>query len=232
MRNEEQNNKSSITNFLSKINYKFRNQSYLDLAITHSSFNEKKNYSNYERLEFLGDRVLGLVIAELVFKKHYKEKEGELSKRFADLVSKKTLIKIAKKINLEVMIKTSREYGYKIKVTESMLADSLEALIGAIFLDSDFVMVKDIVQKLWKEVINEQADPPDNPKSYLQEWCLRKKKNLPDYLLLEKKGPDHEPIFIVELKIENFMQTIASGSTKQEAEINAAKEMILKITNE
>jgi ribonuclease III len=232
MRNEEQNNKSSITNFLSKINYKFKNQSYLDLAITHSSFNEKKNYSNYERLEFLGDRVLGLVIAELVFKKHYKEKEGELSKRFADLVSKKTLIKIAKKINLEVMIKTSREYGYKIKVTESMLADSLEALIGAIFLDSDFVMVKDIVQKLWKEVINEQADPPDNPKSYLQEWCLRKKKNLPDYLLLEKKGPDHEPIFIVELKIENFMQTIASGSTKQEAEINAAKEMILKITNE
>ena len=232
MRNEEQNNKSSITNFLSKINYKFKNQSYLDLAITHSSFNEKKNYSNYERLEFLGDRVLGLVIAELVFKKHYKEKEGELSKRFADLVSKKTLIKIAKKINLEVMIKTSREYGYKIKVTESMLADSLEALIGAIFLDSDFVMAKDIVQKLWKEVINEQADPPDNPKSYLQEWCLRKKKNLPDYLLLEKKGPDHEPIFIVELKIENFMQTIASGSTKQEAEINAAKEMILKITNE
>ena len=166
MRNEEENNKSSIRNFLSKINYKFKNHNYLDLAITHSSFNEKKNYTNYERLEFLGDRVLGLVIAELVFKKHYKEKEGELSKRFSDLVSKKTLIKIAKRIDLEVMIKTSREYGYKIKVTESMLADSLEALIGAIFLDSDFIMVKDIVQKLWKEVINEQATPPDNPKSY------------------------------------------------------------------
>ena len=176
MRNEEENNKSSIRNFLSKINYKFKNHNYLDLAITHSSFNEKKNYTNYERLEFLGDRVLGLVIAELVFKKHYKETEGELSKRFSDLVSKKTLIKIAKRIDLELMIKTSREYGYKIKVTESMLADSLEALIGAIFLDSDFIMVKDIVQKLWKEVINEQATPPDNPKSYLQEWGLKKKK--------------------------------------------------------
>ena len=178
MRNEEENNKSSIRNFLSKINYKFKNHNYLDLALTHSSFNEKKNYTNYERLEFLGDRVLGLVIAELVFKKHYKEKEGELSKRFSDLVSKKTLIKIAKRIDLEVMIKTSREYGYKIKVTESMLADSLEALIGAIFLDSDFIMVKDIVQKLWKEVINEQATPPHNPKSYLQEWCLKKKKRI------------------------------------------------------
>ena len=229
MRNEEENNKSSIRNFLSKINYKFKNHNYLDLAITHSSFNEKKKYTNYERLEFLGDRVLGLVIAELVFKKHYKEKEGELSKRFSDLVSKKTLIKIAKRIDLELMIKTSREYGYKIKVTESMLADSLEALIGAIFLDSDFIMVKDIVQKLWKEVINEQATPPDNPKSYLQEWCLKKKKNLPNYTLLEKKGPDHEPVFIVELKIEKFMQTKATGLTKQEAEINAAKEMILKL---
>ena len=143
-----------------KLQYIFNDPQILSRALTHRSHSSE----NYERLEFLGDRVLGLVIAELVFKKHYKEKEGELSKRFSDLVSKKTLIKIAKRIDLEVMIKTSREYGYKIKVTESMLADSLEALIGAIFLDSDFIMVKDIVQKLWKEVINEQATPPNNPK--------------------------------------------------------------------
>ena len=232
MRNEKDNNKNSYTKFLSRINYKFKNQRNLDLALTHSSFNEKKINSNYERLEFLGDRVLGLVLAEIVFKKHSKENEGELSKRFSELVSKKSLIKVARKINLDLMIKTSKEYKNKVKVTESMLADSLEALIGAIFLDSDFLTVKDIVINFWIELVNDQADPPDNPKSFVQEWCSRKKKNLPDYILLEKKGPDHKPVFTVELKIEKFMQIRGSGNTKQQAEVNAAKKMILKLTNE
>ena len=224
--------KIPLKSYSLKINYKFKNENYIVRALTHSSFNEKNENLNYERLEFLGDRVLGLVISELIYKRFPREKEGELSKRFSELVSKKTLAIIAKEIKLDEMILTSKEHGLKIKVTDSMLADSLEALIGAIFLDSDFIVVKKIVSNLWYEKIKKQLLPPDNPKSFLQEWCLRENKNTPIYKLKEKIGPDHEPTFLVEVNINDFIKTKASGKTKQEAEIRAAQKIIEKLIND
>lgn len=218
--------------FLLKINYKFNDTDLLSLSLTHSSIDEKKIINNYQRLEFLGDRVLGLIIAQLIFEKFPLEKEGQLSKRFADLVNKKTLVKIAKDINLAKLIKTTKESGLKIEITKSMLADCLEAIIGAIFLDSDFSTVKKVIEGLWREVINNQTFPPENPKSILQEWCLKNKKNLPMYETLDKIGPDHEPLFLVQLIIKNFIKIDSSGSTKQEAEINAANLVIKKISND
>ena len=150
----------------------------MNLSLIHSSYDEKNKILNYERLEFLGDRVLGLIISELLFEKFPLEKEGELSKRFSNLVSKKTLVKISHNINLSDLILTSKSYSQKYRITDSMLADSLEALIGAIFLDSNYKKVKEVVKSLWKEKMNTQIQPPNNPKSQLQEWCLTNKKKL------------------------------------------------------
>ena len=215
---------------LSKLKYEFKNKNILKLAITHSSFVDKDSILNYERLEFLGDRVLGLIIAEILYNKFPEEKEGELSKRFAYLVNKKTLIEVADYLNLREIILTAKNYSQKINITDSMLADSFEALIGAIYLDSSFKKIKGIIEKLWISKINLQVGSLNNPKSTLQEWCLKKKKNLPEYRIINKKGPDHKPIFKVQLSIKDFMDVNESGPSKQEAEIKAARKLISKLS--
>ena len=227
--NKKKYNNLNIDSICKKLQYNFKNNDHLKLALTHSSYEEKKETQNYERLEFLGDRVLGLAIAEIIYKKFPTENEGELAKRFSDLVKKKALINISKEIGLEGNIRTSKEYKTKIKITDSMLADSLEAVLGAIFLDSNYETVLKIIKGLWNEKLSIQLLPPNNPKSFLQEWCLEKKGQIPIYSTLNKKGPDHEPIFTVQLVIKNFIKVQAEGSSKQEAEINAAKILLLKI---
>ena len=195
----------------------------------HSSYYQKNKIFNYERLEFLGDRVLGLIISELLFEKFPLEKEGELSKRFSNLVNKQALIQVSHKLKLSELILTSQNYLKNNKVTDSMLADSLEALIGAIFLDSNYKKVKKVIEFLWKEQINIQIQPPNNPKSFLQEWCLTNKKLLPNYSLVYKKGPDHSPHFKVRVEVKNFLTSFGEGKTKREAELNAAKKIVKKI---
>ena len=218
-----------LKEFILKINYNFKNFDYLNLALTHSSFSEKNVNYNYERLEFLGDRVLGLIIANLIYKKFPNEDEGSLSKRFSDLVSKKSLIIIARKIGIIKLLKTSKEFGHNIKITETMLSDSVEALIGAIFLDSHYDEVKKVIEKLWIPILNMQSSPPINPKSFLQEWCLKKQRSLPIYKVIKKKGPDHEPTFLVELEIKDFLKVSSEGQSKQDAEIKAANIILNKI---
>ena len=233
MKENKKKNNSLKTNLISKkLKYSFKNKNYLELALTHSSYEEKNKTLNYERLEFLGDRVLGLAIAQIIYMKFPMEKEGELAKRFADLVSKKTLINISKKIGLEENIRTSKEYKKKIKITESMLSDSLEAILGAIFMDSDYETVSKIISELWDTKLSFQLFPPNNPKSLLQEWCLGKKMSMPVYTVLTKKGTDHKPTFTIELVIDSFIKVQADGLSKQEAEIKAASKVLLKINNE
>ena len=222
-------NKEKLGSLFQKIKYNFKNIVFCVNALTHSSYNSKKNKQNYQRLEFLGDRVLGLIISEAIFKKFKNEEEGKLSKRFSNLVSKKALIEVSKEIELHNTINTSKEYIDKIKITDSMLADSLEALIGAIYIDSNFEEVKKVVLNLWSKKLSSQEKPPVDAKSFLQEWCLSKKKKIPVYKILEKSGPDHKPTFLVELRIENFQKVKGEGSTKKKAEIDAAQKIIEKI---
>ncbi len=222
-------NKKKLESLFYKIKYNFKNIIFCVNALTHSSYDSKNYKTNYQRLEFLGDRVLGLIISEAVFKRFKNEEEGKLSKRFSDLVSKKTLIEVSKEIELQNTINTSKEYIDKIKITDSMLADSLEALIGAIYIDSNFEEVKKVVLNLWSKKLSSQEKPPVDAKSFLQEWCLSKKKKIPVYKILEKSGPDHKPTFLVELRIENFQKVQGEGSTKKKAEIDAAQKIIEKI---
>ena len=159
-----------VDEFEKKINYKFKNKDLINLAFTHSSFKSKKN-KNYERLEFLGDRVLSLVISEDLFLKYPNENEGALSKRLSDLISKQKLIEVANEINIKEMLKIDQfeKRNLKLKKNISILSDVCESLIGAIYFDSNLENAKRFISKYWKKKISKNILPPQDPKSLLQE---------------------------------------------------------------
>ena len=216
-----------VDEFEKKINYKFKNKSLIDLAFTHSSFKNKKN-KNYERLEFLGDRVLALVISEDLFLKYPTEDEGALSKRLSDLVSKQKLLEVANEISIKEMLKIDQfeKKNLKLRKNISILSDVCESLIGAIYLDSDLENAKKFISKYWKKKISKNILPPQDPKSVLQEVAQKKGLNLPKYILKNKEGPPHNPRFEVEVFLKGIRKFSAIAKTIKIAEINAAKKMV------
>jgi len=216
-----------VDEFEKKINYKFKNKSLIDLAFTHSSFKNKIN-KNYERLEFLGDRVLSLVISEDLFLKYSNENEGALSKRLSDLVSKQKLLEVANEISIKEMLKIDQfeKRNLKLKKNISILSDVCEALIGAIYLDSNLENAKKFISKYWKKKISKDILPPQDPKSLLQEVAQKKGLNLPKYILKNKEGPPHNPRFEVEVFLKGIRKFSAIAQTIKIAEINAAKKMV------
>ena len=216
-----------VDEFEKKINYKFKNKSLIDLAFTHSSFKNKIN-KNYERLEFLGDRVLSLVISEDLFLKYSNENEGALSKRLSDLVSKQKLLEVANEISIKEMLKIDQfeKRNLKLKKNISILSDVCEALIGAIYLDSNLENAKKFISKYWKKKISKNILPPQDPKSLLQEAAQKKGLNLPKYILKNKEGPPHNPRFEVEVFLKGIRKFSAIAQTIKIAEINAAKKMV------
>ena len=216
-----------VDEFEKKINYKFKNKSLIDLAFTHSSFKNKIN-KNYERLEFLGDRVLSLVISEDLFLKYSNENEGALSKRLSDLVSKQKLLEVANEISIKEMLKIDQfeKRNLKLKKNISILSDVCEALIGAIYLDSNLENAKKFISKYWKKKISKNILPPQDPKSLLQEVAQKKGLNLPKYIVKNKEGPPHNPRFEVEVFLKGIRKFSAIAKTIKIAEINAAKKMV------
>ena len=216
-----------VDEFEKKINYKFKNKILIDLAFTHSSFKNKIN-KNYERLEFLGDRVLSLVISEDLFLKYSNENEGALSKRLSDLVSKQKLLEVANEISIKEMLKIDQfeKRNLKLKKNISILSDVCEALIGAIYLDSNLENAKKFISKYWKKKISKNILPPQDPKSLLQEVAQKKGLNLPKYILKKKEGPPHNPRFEIEVFLKGIRKFSAIAQTIKIAEINAAKKMV------
>ena len=219
--------KINYQNLEKKINLIFKNKEILIQALTHKSFDSNKNN---EKIEFLGDRVLGLVIAKKLLEIYPEEKEGILDKKYASLVNKKTCLEVAKKINLASYVKTLNYNDRKKKIEDKIISDSCEALIGAIYLDKGFTIVEKIILNLWEEQIKKSVVTQIDAKTKLQEFTLKKFKKLPSYKLFSNTGPRHKPIFKVGVKLPNTKYFIASGKSKKEAEQNAAIEC-LKITN-
>jgi ribonuclease-3 len=209
-----------------KINVKFKNLDLLIKSLTHKSFNAK---NNNEKIEFLGDRVLGLVIAKKLLEIYPNEKEGILDKKFASLVNKKTCLEIAKKINLEKYILTFNPNNKKIKIEDKIISDSCEALIGAIYLDKNFAMVEKVILDLWKNHIKESVITQIDAKTTLQELTLKNFKKLPVYKLISNTGPRHKPSFKVGVKLPNTKFFFGLGKSKKDAEQNAAVECLKNI---
>jgi len=212
------------------IDYKFQNLNLLEKALTHPSVSKLEgNKDNYERLEFLGDKVLGLVISDFLVKKFEKEKEGDLSKRQAILVSGETLSKIAKSIKLDEFIKLSRgEIKSGGKNNKSNLENCLEALIGAIYLDSDLSNAQKFILNFWQDYLKSNEKPKKDPITKLQEIVQGKTKELPQYKTEKVGGTDHDPIFLSTVTLPDSKQEFqARGSSKKEAQKNAS-ELALK----
>ena len=209
------------------IGYSFNDKDILTQSLTHPS-SENSKFSNMERLEFLGDRVLGLIIAEKIFIKFNSRKEGELSSYFNYLVQRSTCVIIARKINLDNFIIFGKSEFSSDGLKDSILSNILESLIGAIFIDSGYDNAKIVVSTLWDDLINDEKIDLNisNPKSELQETVLSSKKDLPVYKLLSVSGKDHKPEFTIMLSVVGYESILAIGNSKQEAEKNAAMEML------
>ena len=209
-----------------KINIKFKNLDLLIQSLTHKSFDTKKNN---EKMEFLGDRVLGLVIAKKLLEIYPDEKEGILDKKFAALVNKKTCLEVAKKINLEKFILTFNPNNKKIKIEDKIVSDSCEALIGAIHLDKGLTIAEKVILDLWKNQIRESVITQIDAKTKLQELALKSFKKLPTYKLISNTGPCHKPSFKVGVKLPDTKFFFGLGKSKKDAEQNAAIECLKSI---
>jgi len=206
-------------NLEKKINYKFKDKKLLIKSLTHKSY-DKTN--NNEKIEFLGDRVLGLIIAKKLLEIYPEEKEGILDKKFASLVNKKTCLQIANDISLEKYILTFNPKNRKIKVEDKVIADCCEALIGAIYLDKGFTAAENFILTFWSKNIKDSVITQIDPKTKLQEFSLKKYKKLPTYKIISNTGPRHKPLFKVAVKLPDTKFYIGQGSSKKDAEQNAA----------
>ena len=202
-----------------KLKLKFSDPKILIKSLTHKSYD---SLNNNEKIEFLGDRVLGLVIAKKLLEIYPDEREGILDKKFASLVNKRKCLEIAKKIELQKYILVFNPKNKKIVIEDKVIADCLEALIGAIYLDKGINFVEKFILNLWNEHINASVVTEIDAKTKLQEYSLKMFKTLPIYRLISNTGPRHKPLFKVSVKLKNTRIYTADGSSKKDAEQNAA----------
>ena len=205
------------------LKYNFKKESILEKALTHKSYN---NNINNEKLEFLGDRVLGLIISEKLLEKFPEEKEGIIDKKFANLVNKRTCSLIAKKINLKKFIFLGSSHKKLDRSSDKITSDGLEALVGAIYLDGGFKSAEKFIDYFWGEHLLRSNITLIDSKTKLQEFSLKKFKVLPKYIFSKKTGPQHRPMFKTEVQIPNSKKIIGIGSSKKNAQQDAANKLL------
>lgn len=209
-----------------RLDYTFQKQKLLEMALLHPSLKKKRRSYDFERLEFLGDRILGLIIAEQLFIQFSQETEGDLAKRLAVLVNKDTCLEVAHKIKLD---KVYDHLGAEEGAKPTILADAMEAIIGAIYLDGGLESAQAVIQRLWQNNIKSAKKPPKDHKSSLQEWSQKLGYGVPKYKLIEMTGPAHAPHFIIEVRINDFVSQ-AEGASKRVAEQEAARLLLEKVS--
>tara|TARA_B100001540_G_scaffold255368_1_gene232502 strand:- start:17 stop:676 length:660 start_codon:yes stop_codon:yes gene_type:complete len=211
-----------LHNLQKKINIKFKDLNYLKKSITHKSYDPD---NNYEKLEFLGDRILGFVISKKLIELYPDKKEGILDKKLASLVNKNKCLEVAKFIGLEKFILVGNKNS-SAKVENKIIADAIEALIGAIYYDKGFEISEKFILNMWKNFINLSEETIIDSKTKLQEYSLKKFKSLPIYKLVSSSGPRHKPKFLISVRLKDTMLYEASGDSKKKAEQNAAKKLL------
>ena len=214
---------NQLLEFQKIINIKFSNIKLLELSLIHKSFN---NVSNNEKLEFLGDRVLGLILSKTLLKIYPNEKEGIIDKKLSNLVKKKTCAVIAKNLGIKKYMSLGGSYKDLKRSDEKIISDCLEALIGAIFMDKGIESAEVFILTYWNNYLKESDITQIDSKTLLQEYSLKKYKKLPIYKVYKQFGPQHNPIFKVEVQIPNSKKFSANGGSKKNAQQNAAEKLL------
>ena len=215
------------------IGYHFKNKKDISVAVTHPGLKKsnKESAKKFERLEFLGDRVLGLSLAALLYGEFQEDSEGELAVRMATLAGTDFLIQLAKQTKIIDCFSIPRDFFVSLNKTSSSIADMMEAVFGSIYLDSDFETVVAIIKKLWSNDINKVVYKEKDSKTQLQEIVQGKSQGLPIYRLIKMSGEAHDPVFEVEV-VACQKTAIGYGNSKKNAEHDAAQKMILKLQAE
>ena len=213
----------SLNNLEKILHYNFKDQNLLKKSLIHKSFD---NNFNNEKLEFLGDRVLGLIISKKLLELFPEEKEGIIDKKFANLVNKKTCSEIGKKIDLKKFMFLGQSHKKLIRSEDKIMGDCLEAIIGSIFLDSNLKSVETFIFRFWDKYLKNSTAPLIDSKTLLQEHSLKIFKVLPKYYFYKKTGPHHSPIFKTDVQIPNSKKFIGTGSSKKKAQQDAAKKLL------
>ena len=214
-------------NKLQKIlNIKFKNIDLLQKSITHKSYDP---INNFEKLEFLGDRILGFIISKKLIQLYKNETEGILDKKLASLVNRNKCLEVGKSIQLDEFILVGKQFNKKIKIStfeNKIISDSVEALIGAIYYDKGIDITEKFVLKLWKKYIDNSFETVIDSKTKLQEYSLKHFKKLPSYKFVSTTGPKHNPKFKIAVKLENTKFFEGTGESKKKAEQSAAKNLL------
>ncbi len=228
MAGEDTLDDGSLHQLADTLGHRFQEPGRLRLALTHPS---AAGPQSYQRLEFLGDRVLGLIVAEMLFKRFTEEAEGALARRHAALVRRESLAEVAATIGLgEHMILAEAEAGSGGQENPAILADGCEAVIAALYLDGGLSAAKAFVEPQWKPLMEADRKPPQDPKTALQEWAQGRGLPLPVYRELKREGPPHEPCFTIEVSVQGQEAQSAEGRSKRQAESAAAERLLGKVT--
>ena len=213
----------NIKEFEEILKYYFKNKDLLHRALTHKSFDSN---INNEKLEFLGDRVLGLIISKILLDKYPNEKEGIIDKKFANLVNKKTCAEIGKTLKIKNYLYLGPSNKNLERSTNKIISDCLEAIVGAIYIDGGLKNSEKFILNFWEPYIDKSIVTLIDSKTKLQEYSLKKFKELPKYIFSKKTGPQHQPIFKTEVQIPNSKKITGIGSSKKNAQQNAAFKLL------
>ena len=205
------------------LDYNFKNSDLLKQSLIHKSFD---NFNNNEKLEFLGDRVLGLVMSKKLIEIYPNEKEGIIDKKFANLVNKKICSSISNELNIKKFMFLAASDKSLSRSSDKITGDCLEALIGAIYLDGGLKSAEKFILNFWKQHLENSTLPLIDAKTQLQEYSLKKFKELPKYTFYKKTGPQHKPLFKTDVQIPNSKKVIGIGSSKKNAQQNAASKLL------
>ncbi len=223
--------KRAATALEDRIGYRFNDAAMLESALTHISAlkGARNRAGSYQRLEFLGDHVLGLVISDMLYRAFPKADEGELSRRLADLVRKETCAEIGRSIDLGAAIRVgASEHNAGARTRPAILADVCEAVIGAVYLDGGYKAAEGLVERLWQVRLSATAQPLRDPKTVLQEWAQARGLPTPSYREVARSGPDHNPEFRVAVVLPSFAPAEGIGRSKRGAEQAAAAAMLAR----
>lgn len=215
--------------FAKRLGHDFVRAEHLIRAVTHSSMSTANRGDN-QRFEFLGDRVLGLVIAEALLKADASAPEGLIAPRFNALVRKETCADVAREVDVGAVLRLGRsEMKSGGRRKEALLGDALEAVIAAVYLDAGFEAARALVLRLWGDRITSVDGDARDPKTALQEWVQARGESPPVYTEIDRSGPDHQPVFVVEVRLSDGTAERASGGTKRQAEQQAAQTLLRKV---